>query len=743
MIIELKNYQEKAIDKLKNEVNDLLKLEGNKICVFKAPTGSGKTIMMAEFLRRLVSFRDDGKTFSFVWISVRDLHNQSKKTLEKYYKDSNAFICSSFEDLEDRHIRQDEILFLNWESINKKDNIYVRENEKQNNLSNVIANTKAEGRKIVLVIDESHHTAISEKSVGIIRDINPKIAIEVSATPTIKAQNAFVEVPFEDVRNEGMIKSEIAINPEFQDIKVNGKSTREIGIDAAIDKRNELKKLYRAEGSDINPLVLIQLPNLKKGINDLDKDVLAFVKKYLKAKYDITEDNDKLAVWLADEKTPNLVNIEKGNNDTEVLVFKQAIALGWDCPRAQILVIFRETKEKVFLIQTVGRIMRMPEFHHYEKYPELNRGYVFTNLGDIEIVGDIAKEYLTVYEGRRKDIYRDINLKSVYFKRQREKTRLSGRFSEIFLDVAKQMSLKSKVDLKTEKLQSEIMVDGKIVNLDEARMIEHGIRAIKSTEMEIQSRYDYFIMANCAPFAPMDSSGRIKTALNKFFKEVFNFEDYDPRAQKIILSKNNINLFVEAIERAKERYIKEVVEKEEEREIEINKAWNVPEVISYNSRHKKKDYDKSIIEPYYTRERGNNNQTLFEEDSEIEVDFIRYLDKAKKIKWWFKNGEGEVKYFAVVYTDKYGKKAPFYVDFIVQLNDRRIGLFDTKKGRTAEEAKEKAEGLAEYIKEESKKGKKIFGGIVILKNNVWRYNSKATYRYDPNDLSDWGFLDLD
>jgi len=76
------------------------------------------------------------------------------------------------------------------------------------------------------------------------------------------------------------------------------------------------------------------------------------------------------------------------------LIFKQAIALGWDCPRAQILVIFRETKEKVFLIQTVGRIMRMPEFHHYESRPELNKGYVFTNLGDIEIVGNIAKEIL-------------------------------------------------------------------------------------------------------------------------------------------------------------------------------------------------------------------------------------------------------------------------------------------------------------------------------------------------------------
>jgi len=77
----LKNYQDEAIEKLKKEVNELLELEGNKLCIFEAPTGSGKTIMMGEFLKRLVKpiDREDGKTFSFIWISVRDLHDQSKR----------------------------------------------------------------------------------------------------------------------------------------------------------------------------------------------------------------------------------------------------------------------------------------------------------------------------------------------------------------------------------------------------------------------------------------------------------------------------------------------------------------------------------------------------------------------------------------------------------------------------------------------------------------------------------------
>src|SRR3990167_4315431 len=231
--IVLKNYQEKYIEKLKSEVNDLVNLDGNKLAIFEAPTGSGKTIMMGEFLKRFVNpiDREDSKTFSFIWISVRDLHNQSRKSLEKNFP--NDFTYSEFNDLDKNQIKRNEILFLNWESINKEKNIYVRENEKNKNLSTIIENTKTKGRYIVLVIDESHHTALSEKSTQIKNDIGAKITIEVSATPIFNNPDAHVKVHFEEVIAEGMIKKEIAINPEFKQFKVGGKSSREMVIDAS------------------------------------------------------------------------------------------------------------------------------------------------------------------------------------------------------------------------------------------------------------------------------------------------------------------------------------------------------------------------------------------------------------------------------------------------------------------------------------------------------------------------------
>ncbi|HOI97730.1 MAG TPA: DEAD/DEAH box helicase family protein [Candidatus Pacearchaeota archaeon] len=745
MNLQLKQYQDEKVEELKNKVNELLELDGSKLCIFEAPTGSGKTIMVGEFLKRLVNplDREDGKQFSFIWISVRDLHDQSKKSLEHNFE--NVFRYSYFEDLQNNIIGKNEILFLNWEKIYNKDRVYIRDNEKGKNLSNIVENTKQAGREIILIIDESHHTSLGPNATRVRADISAKITLEVSATPIFRDPDGHIKVHFEKVVAEGMIKKEVAINPDFKKFKVDGKSSREMVIEAAVEKRRELLEAYKAEGSDINPLLLIQLPNLQKGINDLDKDVLTDVQKILKRKYDITEDNDRMAIWLADNKTPNLVNIEKATNGVEVLVFKQAIALGWDCPRAQILVIFRETESKVFLLQTVGRIMRMPEFHHYENHTELNKAYVFTNIGvnEIKLGDEIAKEYFTIQDAKRNDVvYSDLNLPSIHFKRQREKTRLSGEFSKIFMDIAEKLNLKNKLNVKKTEISNEMIVDGKIINIDKVREIEHSIMNYHSPDMEIQTYYDLFCKASTGDFAPFDSMDRIKSALNKFFTRAMGFENDDPAFYKVILNPDNIGKVSEVLAMAREEYKRTVAVEDEEREIE-NLVWNVPKVISYNSKYKAKSCKKSVMVPYYSRFTENNQEVLFggyEEDSKVETEFIDYLDKAKKVQWWFKNGRGEVNYFAVPYVDRYGKRSAFYVDFIVQLKNGDVWLLDTKKGQTAESAKERAEGLAKYIKGQ-KKGK-LFGGIVIPADKQWRYNNSEKYEYNPNDLKDWKFLDL-
>ena len=677
----------------------------------------------------MVKNRKDDRKFSFIWISVRMLHEQSKEKLEKYYEDDRLLQCSYFDDLIDRKIAEDEILFINWHSINKKDiNIYIRENEQDNNLNSIIQNTKEDGREIILIIDESHHTASSEKSRELISTIAPKVTIEVSATPHLTANVTEIEkVYLSDVKAEEMIKSEIAVNPEFLTLKVGPKSTDELVIEQALKKRQELKKSLEKEGSVINPLILVQLPDQKGILVNKKDDIIAILKKK-----GIVEENGKLAIWLSEEKTETLTNVTKNDNEVEVLIFKQAPALGWDCPRASILVIFRESTSFEFTIQTIGRIMRMPELKYYNE-SELNKGFIFTNLSKIDITEDYAKDYLTINEAKRDNtLYKEIKLPSIYLKRQRERTRLSGEYAKIFIRVAEETNLKDKITTSPSRIANPIIADGRIVNIDQVGEIEQkGSIDISLNPAELQQRFDKFITEACSPYAPADSSDRMKTALYQFLTEKFKLKKFDSEAQKVVLGRENVQAFVDSINLVKERYKLEIVQplSETKEKVEVP-IWEVPVLISYNEKYMKENKPKSVMKPFYTRKQ-----------SEPERLFVEALENSKKVKWWFKNGETEIKYFAVLRSDNEGT---FFPDFIVQFQDGTIGIFDPKAGRTAEtgDAGSRAGGLQKYIKEQNRRGKNLWGGIVININGTWRFNDNEEYVYDVNDLSSWKILPL-
>jgi len=302
------------------------------------------------------------------------------------------------------------------------------------------------------------------------------------------------------------------------------------------------------------------------------------------------------------------------------------------------------------------------------------------------------------------------------------------------MEVAKTRGLKDKITLKPSKITNPVIVDGKIVNIDKMGEIQHeGTIDIKPSDRELQERFNNFISSSCSPFAPRDSSDRMKTALYQFLKKECNFEKYEPEAQKIILGKENVQVFTDCILLTKEQYKKKVVEPlNEKREIEVKDDWEVPGIIPYGSKYKQAAYSRSIMKPLYVRS-----------PSEPEIQFMERLAQSNKVKWWFRNGESEIKYFAVYYEDENGFPRGFYVDFVVRFKDGTIGLFDTKSGGTTESAGPRAEGLQKYIKAENKKGKKLTGGIVIFVDGSMRYNRQEKYHYDPNDLGkDWEILEL-
>lgn len=225
---------------------------------------------------------------------------QSKEKLEDFYKESRVLECSNLEELADKKISENGILFLNWESINKKENVFIRENETDFNLTSIVNNTLEDGRDIILVIDESHHTATAENTKGLIQIMKPKITLEVSATPHLTSDN-IVKVKFEDVVAEGMIKEKVSLNPDLKEDKLEGEGSDEFILKEALKEREELLKQFQKLGKEhINPLLLIQLPDSSSTYFTSKTDE---IENILAKKFNITTDNGKLAVYSSRGQT--------------------------------------------------------------------------------------------------------------------------------------------------------------------------------------------------------------------------------------------------------------------------------------------------------------------------------------------------------------------------------------------------------------------------------------------------------
>ena len=672
MAFQLTKYQDEAARDLLQDAERLLRQNGNKKLVFKAPTGSGKTISMAEFLARFADDHDHPPC-AFIWAAPRQLHEQSKEKLESYFESTRAMECSSFEDLDDRQIGENEILFFNWESIRQENNIYIKENEQDNNLSSIIERTRDAGRAIVLIIDESHYHAQAETSQNLIAKISPDLTIEVSATPGIQDADKMVSVNIDDVKAEEMIKKAVILNEDFKSVMRRGStetitselagSTDEIVLREALKKREELARAYQAEGVAINPLLLVQLPD-RRGQADDDRQVM--IERFLKDKCHISRENHKLAFYLSEDKE-NSENIKRNDSEAEVLIFKQAIALGWDCPRAHILVLFREWHSPVFSIQTLGRIMRVsePEYGYYDN-DVLNYAYVYTNIDDIEIKEDVGRGYVVIHTSKRIAKYKPVGLPSVHRKRHREQTRLNPLFTRLFLDEAKAYQLTKKIKTKSQRVQPAFISDWTTDNIDTVARehIQANARIDRASDMDLQRLFDYFVRKNLSPFHPEDRSvGRLKESIYQFFDKELRMTraDHFQNIINVVLSEDNRPQFEAVIDGAKQAYIAAT----EKRDKEIMEdTWDVPERVAFGDGYIEADMKESVMEPFYSDERWQSEKA-----------FINFLERPKNgVLWWFKNGERDATFFAVPY--KVGDDlAPFYVDFVVMMKDGSIGLF--------------------------------------------------------------------
>ncbi len=788
-MIELRDYQKKAVRELKQKVVEMLnEPEDRQRLIFKAPTGAGKTVMVSTLLDELTrDLPTNGQCkysrVAWVWIAPNKLHQQSYRSMRNFFSERRSLRPVMFDECDHLDgLHPGDVLFLNWESINKDNAVMIRDNEQNRTLYELIRKTKIEQRlPVVVIIDEEHMFAgrNAKKSEMVLQAILPHIELRVSATPVTQSYNAVV-VKRQDVINEEMIKKGIELNPNVKSDKEQSALTvNQRLLKKALEKRSELAEAYREYG--INPLLLIQLPNdNSETLSSRDKTIAEEMKAYLEQVCDISVENGRLAVWLSQDKSPNLQSITRADDITEVLLFKQAIALGWDCPRAAVLLIFRELQSMEFTTQTVGRILRMPEQHFYQD-DRLNYGYVYTDLSAdmISIVGDDMNYISTLYANRRKDL-QNITLRSSYMDTHGAvRNRLGSQFRTVFYKTMEQeweqnpLLLFSPEDFfeedgETEEQESvaekETGMDEKIklnrynakrhgVQTDVARILvsipkdtpltgDSGIVEITDKARlalnvtELQKLFTMFCRKNVGSFSKFDSAPVLQGAIESALEEYLQVFAVD--VPKVVLYHQNRPRFEELIRKALVNYEQTLKRNVKETGVTYQQSsWQVPEMRLYNAgmvRTTEGEIFNHALQPYFEELKA----------SRPEQEFARWLDdRMEYVDWWYKNGNEGKQHFAVPYTDSANRQRCFYVDFIIRLKSGTICLFDTKTQGSDADAPEKNNALLDYIEEYRAKGKSIVGGVLIRDEGTSNWYYPGGIIQDTDSIDGWSALHLE
>lgn len=758
-------YREEALKQLKNHFFNLLNKDYYRhILAFQAPTGSGKTVTMACLLRDIVNelptrFEIANHNVTYIWIAPNTLHFQSYKSLSHFYSETRDIHTLSIEDITDDCLKPNEMLFLNWQTINRDDTLFMRENENGKNFYNILNKTLLNDTQIVVIIDEEHLMAggkTAEKAEMILTRMRAKIELRISATLTDKSLRSpyRVMIPREDVVRAQMIKKGVHLNPALRAEEQAGRDADVVLLQKALEKRVELEKYYVVAGTNIRPLLLIQLPSDTAKISAEDTRIRDIVVAQLEV-MGITEQNGKLAVWLSGEKS-NLEDISKPDNMVEVLLFKQAIALGWDCPRASVLLIYREMRNERFTVQTMGRILRMPEQKHYTN-DALNYGYVYTNLNkDLITILPEEADYITQNRANRNnDIYQEVALKSYYIQKEIKRNRIGLHFREALFKAAEKMfSIKIGSECgesfyhtnKTEMEQAGVIMDvGDIeigipadVNIDVTQVggtrADHVERFAK-TSYQLEQLFNRYCLASCGEYQKDSSWERIKYHTQLLFEEylgIFGAEVY-----KIVLY--NQTRFDDLYNFAREIYAQIMATKASSKSStlkEYEQPWDVPEFKIFNDNYIPYKAEAHALKPLYARYRGSNQ--LF--DSANEQRFIDLLieNEREHIQWWYKNGSSNNDDFAIPYVKRDGSQSLFYVDLVIQFKNGTLGLFDPKTIESDPENVLKHNALIEYIEALNTKGRKAIGSIIIQQQGSWRY---CRNRIDNDrNLTGWEFF---
>ena len=727
MGIKLKDFQIDTVNKLL----DASSIGTKKEILVQAPTGSGKTIILVSYIEEYL--KENNKTI-FVWLTPGkgDLEEQSRKKMVNFLPHHKT---KKIQDVLLQGFEAKDTAFINWETITKKGNNALKEAERKN-LYERVHEVHNNGYKFIIIVDEEHLNK-TVKAESIIEYMNPEYIVRVSATTKTNKEAEYIEIDELEVINAGLITRALYINENVESTTTLS-NEHEYLLDLAINKRKAIKDEYIKLGIQVNPLIIIQVPSKSDDLINQIENILA------EKKYSYYRQN--LAIWLSERKE-NIENIEHNESNQAILIMKQAISTGWDCPRAKILVKLRDNMSEDFETQTIGRIRRMPQAHHYdnilldncylytfdEKYEQTVKQELDVHAYDTKVVF-LKNEYKSLtlkketYDSKFDgfDERQTFNILHNYyiekyhlsFKKKDNKTILEAN-GYVFKDTIDNYVVQDKiVKINSNELENanRIQVSSSVSTNKNGFELRHSINVISS---KIGMRYDRtrLMLERMFYKGKLFTKKFVDLTLVEFYAFVINNEDklkYD---------------FQEAVSQ-KARQIKMNLN-----ELNIT-DWHASEMDYIKYDPKMKDttiYEKSIYLNYPNSTIKSKSERMFE----------YFCENNENIKWFYKNGESSSDYFSIVYVDAVNHKWHFYPDFIVCDLNNNIWIIETKGGENAQgESKNidiKVENKFEALKEYSKKYNVKFGFVRDYDKNERLYLCNTEYTEDMEN-DNWRLL---
>ena len=664
MNINLANFQLRTIKMLLECME-----EKTRDIILKSPTGSGKTIILTHFMDEYIKGHSK---IVFVWLTPGkgNLEEQSKEKMDRYIHNAQTKLLS---DVMTGGFEENDSCFINWEKLTKKGNNALKDNERTNFLEH-IEKALNDGLEFKIIIDESHQNN-TIKSDEIVQYFKTDKIIRCSATPIIDKKAKLIEVSEEDVIAEGLIKKLLVINENFPQIIETDNQTHYL-LDEALKKYLELKTLYLNNKIDVNPLIIVQLPNN----SDL---LLDSVEKFFENK-GLTYENEKLALWLS-SRHENLDNISNNNSNQIAVIIKQAVATGWDCPRASILVKLRENMDETFEIQTIGRIRRMPEAKHYGN-DILDSCYLYTfdNKFTAGVKSSLGKSALDAKTLFLKNEYKSFSLT------KEQRTMITDirdprkALCSIVLYMKQEYNLtnnkaenKTRLETKGFIFSENIIrktISGNVTTLNELAETENlnDISISEPINTHIHGREYHNRVGRIGLEIGLEYS-YMNTIISKIFGQKIIYHDKLlslSTRQLYAFVINNMDLLRHIVREAMAVTLQQI-------SLDLKsiskKEFRIPQSTMFT-------YDStSKIQSESSKNVYNGYLLSAEPRSSSERKFEKFCENCTAIDWFYKNGDKGEEYLSILYLDNSNRQKLFYPDYIVSLN-HEVWIIETKGG---------------------------------------------------------------